>query len=241
MNAPRGCGASAVIAGQLYVYSGDCNTTASSAFQRYNPASNSWTVLPVPSFARRLAAGAAVGGKFYLVGGFLSTGFASSVLEVFDPGTNTWTLKTAGPTQRYGAAAGAVNGLLYVVGGALQDFTRVRTLEVYDPGSNTWRIKPPMTVERQTPAAAVVNGSLHVIGGLSRIDYSSVNESYRPGDVWIDQEPDAYRKGRARGRGRRREDLRCRWLRRHPPRRQPGVHTRHRSVDQPRAPSPDPK
>ncbi len=46
MNTPRGCGASAVIAGQLYVYSGDCNTTASSTFQRYNPASNSWTVLP---------------------------------------------------------------------------------------------------------------------------------------------------------------------------------------------------
>ena len=71
MNVPRGCEASAVIAGQLYVYSGDCNTTASSSFQRYNPASNSWTVLPPPRFARRLAAGGAVGGKFYLVGGFL--------------------------------------------------------------------------------------------------------------------------------------------------------------------------
>ena len=65
----------------------------------------------------------------------------------------------------------------------------MRTLEVYDPGSDTWRIKPPMTVERQTPTAVAVNGSLYVIGGLSRIDYSSINESYRPGDVWVTKSP----------------------------------------------------
>ena len=81
MNIGGACGATGAIAGKLYVYSG-CN---SADFQRYDPATNSWTTLAAPSRHAWPAAGV-IGGKLYLAGGF--DGAYSTVLEVYDPASN---------------------------------------------------------------------------------------------------------------------------------------------------------
>jgi hypothetical protein len=59
------CGASGVIGGKLYVYTG-CNDES---FQRYDPATNSWKQLPLPVRPTRFPAAGVIAGKFYLAGG----------------------------------------------------------------------------------------------------------------------------------------------------------------------------
>jgi N-acetylneuraminic acid mutarotase len=91
-----GCGATGVIGGKLYVYSG-CGSPALS-FQGYDPGTNSWKALPLPGRFHTFPAAGVIDGKFYLVGGYGDV--RSSVLEVYNPATNTW---TEGPALLIGA------------------------------------------------------------------------------------------------------------------------------------------
>ena len=70
------------ISGKLYVY-GDCAIAAT--FQRYDPSTNTWAKLELPTFKHQFPAGAVVGGKFYLAGGFGESDYSTTV-EAYDPG-----------------------------------------------------------------------------------------------------------------------------------------------------------
>src|SRR4026209_2540502 len=110
------CGASGVIAGQLYVYPGGSGGTA--AFQPYDPATKSWEVLSLPSLSSRpYPVAAAIGGKFYLAGGYQFP-YGTAAPEAYDPATRTWSPKASMYTQRSSASATVINGLLYVMSGA---------------------------------------------------------------------------------------------------------------------------
>src|SRR5437667_37308 len=90
------------------------------------PGSGSWTTkAPMPT-ARCGAAGAAVGGLLYVVGGN-----GSATVEAYDPATDTWTTKAPMSTGRgaLGNGAAAVNGILYVLGG--DNGGRLSTVEAY--------------------------------------------------------------------------------------------------------------
>lgn len=179
-----GCGASGVLGGRLYVYSG-CDIAVS--FQRYDPATNSWKSLAVPASPHTFPVAGGIGGKFYLAGG-RENGMPSAVMEVYDPATNTWTALPSMLSARYGAVGGVIDGLLYIAGGWGQNGP-VATAEVYDPVSATWRVRPSITTARVGMSGGPLNGKLHAIGGvrtdgeLSTVDF--VNEVYTPGDVWL--------------------------------------------------------
>jgi N-acetylneuraminic acid mutarotase len=156
-------GLSAAIDGKLYVL-GTClinGATCGQAFERYTPATNTWTLLPrppvVPEFTR---AGGVLNKKFYVTDG--------KVLEVYDPATNRWTMKAPMPSGRSGFTFAAANNRLYVVGGSEGDTPSAR-VDVYDPVTNTWTKKAPIPrVEWGLSAGrVVVNGQarLEVVGG----------------------------------------------------------------------------
>lgn len=168
------------------------------------PASGSqaarWDVKAPMATARSNAAGGAVGGKLYVVGGSDGSKSTNS-LEAYDPEANTWTTRAPMPTARHGAAAAVVGGLLYVVGGINQSENRhLAGLEVYDPATNSWSIKTPMTVPRYVPQAVAIGSKLYVIGGCvgwcaPTTDAVEVYDT--ASDTWTKLHPQAFPRGSA--------------------------------------------
>lgn len=145
------------------------DVSGASRFDRYDPATNSWTVLTAPARSHVYPAGIGViGGKLYQVGG-KTTNSTSIVpvqtLESFDPGTGMWKTLAPMPTARYGGAAVTVNGLLYVMGGFDASGVGLSTAEVYSPATDSWRTLSSMPTGSGYPAAGVLGGMVYVVGG----------------------------------------------------------------------------
>jgi N-acetylneuraminic acid mutarotase len=160
-------GVSGVINDQLYVLT-SCNDgdgcapeAAKSVFYRYDPVTDLWTSLPLPTVGHELGMAGVIGQKFYVAGG-RDGAFqgATRVLEVYDPVTNVWTTKAPMGNPRWGAAGTAVGGKLYVFGGEVDkadgSSSIVPTASVYNPSTNTWSTKTPMPSARHGIAAVRV-------------------------------------------------------------------------------------
>jgi N-acetylneuraminic acid mutarotase len=180
------CGASGVIDGRLYVFTTDCGESvlgANPAFMRYDPVTDSWTALTLPTWGHYLPAGSAIGGKFYLAGGLFDTsdpiGNIGQNVEAYDPATDRWTTLAKAPFVLYQDAGAVLNGLLYVVGGGTgTDF--VAALDVYNPRTNTWRTLNDMPTARGFLGAAALGGKLYAIGGVTLDGSLAANEVYTP-------------------------------------------------------------
>jgi len=180
------CGASGVIDDRLYVFTTDCHESAlgaDPAFQRYDPVSDSWTTLRLPTWGHFLPAGGAIGGKFYLAGGLFETtdpiGNIGQNVEAYDPSTDTWTTKARAPGPRYQDAGAVLNGLLYVVGGGTgTDYLSL--LEVYNPRTDTWREANGQPTARGFLGAAALGGKLYALGGRTLDGYVATDEVYTP-------------------------------------------------------------
>jgi N-acetylneuraminic acid mutarotase len=135
-------------------------------FYRYNPSTNTWVKLPAPPADHALGGGAAIGGKFYLNGGFTSScggtcGGNTHNLDVYNPATNTWTTKPGrGSTA---TTAGALNGKLYILGGFGDTYNR--TVDAYDPITNTWTSRAPLPEGSALGMAVGATGKLYYIEG----------------------------------------------------------------------------
>ena len=132
------------------------------AFERYDPATDKWTILPLPPVVPMFDRAAGVlNKKFYVTDG--------KVLEVYDPATNKWSQRAPMPSGRSGFTSAAVNNKLYVVGGFYAGTVSGR-VDVYDPVTNTWTNKAPIPRREAGLSAGrvVVNGQarLDVVGGL---------------------------------------------------------------------------
>jgi N-acetylneuraminic acid mutarotase len=139
-------GNTGVIQNKLYVLSScdgqeDCGTSTDLFFGRYDPATNTWTSLPLPpSGSGHLFGGSAViGGKFYAAGGD-----NNGLVEAYDPSTNQWSSGQAMPTPRQRFASASVAGKLYAISGLRSsDFAPVATTSVYDPATDSWKDLAP--------------------------------------------------------------------------------------------------
>ena len=182
-----GCGASGVIDDRLYVFTTECSESglgADPAFQRYDPRTDSWTTLTLPTWGHFLPAGGASGGKFYLAGGLFETsdpiGNIGQNVEAYDPGTDTWTTKAQAPSARYQDAGAVLKGLLYVVGGGTgTEFLSI--LDVYNPRTNAWRTLNNMPTARGFLGAGSLGGKLYALGGETDDGFVATNEVYTPG------------------------------------------------------------
>jgi hypothetical protein len=111
--------------------------------QIYDIASNSWSFgAPLPA-AVEAAAGVALNGKFYVIGGD-DISDSGRTTYIYNVATNTWSTGAQIPDAqgRTNTYATTTNGLIYVfggatwVGGALGNV--IDTMISYNPGSNTW-------------------------------------------------------------------------------------------------------
>jgi hypothetical protein len=143
----------------------------------YDPTSDMWSIvapLPAPKPLNHIQV-AAVGGKVYYIGGFLSwpTVTVGSVY-VYDAATNTFTTGASLPAGRdRGAGAVAVaNGKIYLAGG-VHAGTTVPWFDAYDPATDSWSALPDLPHARNHFQGAVVGDRFWAIGGRSTAQATS--------------------------------------------------------------------
>ena len=165
------------INGLLYVYFGMTTnpdgTTGPQRFLRYNPATNTWASLKVPSFARAGGASMVSSGRFYILGGKLPrgggvTGQASDV-HVYNPASNAWSklpLQLGGYYAVAEHAYATSKGKLYISGSDYSDGS-YGVNRVYNPATNTAASFAEPRYARYLAAGAAVNGQFYNIGGYT--------------------------------------------------------------------------
>ena len=175
-----------MINGEIYVAGGIVSGSTVIDAAKYNPATNTWTLLaPMPQ-GRNHAASATDGQKWYVFGGrgpgsgdgnFVANGF--DTVQIYDPSTDTWTSSldpgsTLAPLpQARGGMGKAVyyDGEFYVIGGetatgagATQNNVYDR-VDIYNPSTNTWRLGAPMPTARHGIFPLLYGRRIHVAGG----------------------------------------------------------------------------
>eukprot|EP01061_Rhynchopus_euleeides_P032301 TRINITY_DN5361_c0_g1_i1.p1 TRINITY_DN5361_c0_g1~~TRINITY_DN5361_c0_g1_i1.p1 ORF type:complete len:578 (+),score=145.30 TRINITY_DN5361_c0_g1_i1:83-1735(+) len=119
--------------------------------QRYDPSTNSWTVLPGMSTPRMCPAVVAYKGFMWVIGGSDGQHALNSV-ERYDPTTNTWTTAPSMLTNRSNATAAVAHGHIYVTGGFFQE--ALSSVERYSPTSG-W-VSMPWSLPQQRDACKVL-------------------------------------------------------------------------------------
>lgn len=174
----RGGGFAATVDDVVYVFGGLRGSVVSDV-SAYDPAGDSWEILPsLPESRDHLMAGA-IDGVIYLAGGRLG-GISSHqpTLWAFDPSDDSYRTRTAMPTSRGGAAVAVADGRLVVVGGEGNPDAEsgvFANVEAYDPASDSWEQLEPMRTPRHGMAAAAVDDVVFVPGGATTQGFGAVD------------------------------------------------------------------
>ncbi|MFZ0749514.1 MAG: protein kinase, partial [Pyrinomonadaceae bacterium] len=170
MPTARSLMASAVIAGKLYVAGGRGPCPPCSGYDKleiYDPVTDTWETAkaPLPT-AHTSPGGAALDGKFYVVGGVLTPGeelVNPQRLAMYDPATDKWSLKAALGIPRSSIGLAAIHGQLYAIGG-VTTIGPSSAVEAYDPSSDEWLPKAPLPAPRALLQPVAIDGIVYVVG-----------------------------------------------------------------------------
>jgi hypothetical protein len=138
--------------------------------ERFNSATNTWTLVASLPAARSGAAAAYDGtGSIYVVGGSSTVNGTdgTSTLYRYTVSSDTWTSLAALPINvRDAAAVFAPDGTLEVLGGISNGAT-VATVESYDPATDAWTTNTPLPAPLSSAAAVIDSlGRVVLIGGF---------------------------------------------------------------------------
>lgn len=117
--------------GFIYALGGESSFEALAlhSVERYDLASNTWTMIASMRDGRKGAAVAKLAGQIYMMGGH-----SLRSVERYDPARDTWTNVASMIHRRCDARAAVANGFIFVLGGE----TNMATIERYDPQANAW-------------------------------------------------------------------------------------------------------
>ncbi|MEO0469551.1 MAG: malectin domain-containing carbohydrate-binding protein, partial [Bacteroidota bacterium] len=162
--------------GQFYIIGGNTdghNGGYVSMFDRYDPQTNTWTVLPDAPHARDHFHASVHDNKLYAVGGRLSGGpggiFAPMIpeVDVYDFNTGSWLTLPIGnnlPTPRAAAAVVSFHDQVVVMGGE-GNGQAYATVEAYDVNSNTWDTLSSLNHPRHGTQAVVSGDGIIISSG----------------------------------------------------------------------------
>ena len=155
-------------------------------FTRYDTGRDEWTTLPQLPVPTRAAAGAALDGVVYVIGGTTAEGNTAAVWA-WDG--RTWARRAPLPAPRFNASAVALDGRIYLLGG-FERFEEHREVFVYDPARDAWSEAAPLPRPNHAFDAVAFRGELWALGGRRAEDVLP--------EVWIySPEQDAWRRGPA--------------------------------------------
>lgn len=163
----------------IYAIAGEGEKGVLDVNERYDPASDTWEILPPKPIAVADVHAGVVGGRIYIPGGRLDNGEMTDVLEVYDPRTATWTRAASIPAKLSGYALATFEGQIYLFGGYDGENT-LDTVYIYGPGQDRWSEGTPMPTARAFAGAAEAGGKIYVIGGWDGEKALDVNEVFLP-------------------------------------------------------------
>lgn len=136
----------------------------------FDATSATWQRLAPAPTARNSAAGAAIGGRLYVVGGRTMSGGNVADLDVYEPAEDRWRKAAPLPQAQGGLAAAALGGRLIAMGGEF--FGREGTgvygeAWAYEPARDRWDALPPLPTPRHGLGAVSIGDSLYAIGGAT--------------------------------------------------------------------------
>lgn len=148
-------------------------------FDEFDPATNTWTILPDAPHARDHFAAAVIGDKLVCAGGRRSgagSGFFGTFdsvvrkTDVYDFISGSWTTlaSPAGdlPTGRAGASTAVLNGEVIVIGGESSSQSSAhKNTQALDLNTGTWRVLSNMIQGRHGTQAIVSNGGIYLACG----------------------------------------------------------------------------
>jgi N-acetylneuraminic acid mutarotase len=149
----------------------------------YNPATNTWTVLPpLPTARYLLAAAAGADGTIYAIGGVTASGLSDEV-DAYDPATQTWTQVQSLPSARgYLAATAGTDGNIYAIGGVDAVNGVSGEVDVYNPSRGIWTpLASSLPTKRLLPAATTgSDGTIYALSGFSARGWTTEVDTYLP-------------------------------------------------------------
>jgi N-acetylneuraminic acid mutarotase len=159
--------AAAAVGGTIYAVGGANDASGSlDTLEAYDPATDSWTILPYPVPTPRFAAKAvALNGLIYVIGGWNNTSAYLAQVESYDPVSHAWTARAAMSKRKQWVGGCALGGLLYVSGGWSNLGGYQALVEAYDPATDRWSTRDPMATPRAGHAMGAIGRVLFVAGG----------------------------------------------------------------------------
>jgi DNA-binding CsgD family transcriptional regulator len=179
----------AVYENKIYAIGGETTQGVTGITEQYDPASDSWTMLPSKPVQVADVNAAMIGGQIYIPGGRLASGDMADVLESFDPTRNQWESHSPMPEALSRYALVAFEAKLFIFGG-WDGQKYLASVYEYEPDTDTWLIRTPMPTARGFAGAAVAGGRIYVFGGYDGKKALAVNEEYLPDrDSWSQRSP----------------------------------------------------
>jgi len=113
------------------------------------------------------SAGAVVGGKVYVFGGFINAQIqVTSRSDVYDPKHNTWTQIADMPEPLTHTGHLVIGRDIWFVGGFFSDAPSTNHSWIYHTRTNTWTAGPSLPEARGAGTLAKVGAKLYFFGGL---------------------------------------------------------------------------
>jgi len=208
----------AALGGRIYVVGGtegdgqNPTSWATASTSVYDPATDRWHAAAALPHGLSHAGVAALNGKLYAIGGFLTPIHLNpqNLAFVYDPAKDKWTAIPGLSSRRGSVAVAAVGGKLHVFGGRVSNnvlkmpsppgapameagFGTVSTHEVYDPATRHWSEASPVPgPTRDHMGIAVLGGKVHLFGGRAAdvVDNLERHDVYDPiTDRWTTAAP----------------------------------------------------
>ena len=191
--------ASAWTGTQLLVWGGNATsmltrpTPSTADGASYDPATNSWCMLPpAPLSVTGPAVGAWTGSEFVVWSSAANAGAA------FTPASRRWRTMPRSPlSERYGTSTVWTGKELIVWGGFLQNVPRIETGDdgaAFDPSTRTWRLLPPGP-SRRGEHLAVWDGNAMLVwgGGYEQCGPDSCDQGARADGMAYDPQTNSWR------------------------------------------------
>jgi Kelch motif/Galactose oxidase, central domain len=175
--------------GKIAVAGGLTPDSSTDRLDLFDVSRRAWSAGPQLPHRYDHASLAELGGRLYLVGGYLSQ-LNNPTSEVWSlgPGETTWTQEPDLATRRGAPAAAAAGGKLVTLGGVDGSGTVLRTTEIFTPGSG-WSAGPNMSIPREHVGAAGAGDKVYAIAGRNANGAVTTVESLVVGESEWRSEP----------------------------------------------------
>jgi N-acetylneuraminic acid mutarotase len=193
----------AVFQGKIYCFGGrnvsKDYSISTNINEVYDAETDSWETKTSMPTARSGLQASAVGGKIYLIGGWIETGSSSiseksDQVEIYDPLTDTWATGSPIPMEVAGYASAVLDGKIYVISGVASGSANTNLTQIYDPKTDEWSLGVAIPMSVSSAAAVSTTGlkaakAIYVIGGSNDtypLNGQYVNQVYFPeSDSWF--------------------------------------------------------